>query len=153
MIEPIGLVLATPIAKAILDKFYEGVGSKLGEKAVELMPEKVKQLGQLVWNKCLRGKPGRDDLLRKAVNGSAEAQKKLTEDINKALENDSVLQQQAQKLAEEIHFEITNNDIQARNVQNVTGQAQGLQVNDPKQPVIQVQGNPTINFGTTSTPD
>ncbi len=153
MIEPIGLVLATPIAKAILDKFYEGVGSKLGEKAVELMPEKVKQLGQLVWNKCLRGKPGRDDLLRKAVNGSAEAQKKLTEYINKALENDSVLQQQAQKLADEIHLEITNNAIQAKNVMNVTGQAQGLQVNDPNQPVIQVQGNPVFNFGTSSNPD
>ncbi|MDJ0650649.1 MAG: hypothetical protein QNJ60_18305 [Xenococcaceae cyanobacterium MO_188.B19] len=50
MIEPIGLLLATPIAKAILDNFYEGLGSKLGEKAVELMPEKVKELGQLVWN-------------------------------------------------------------------------------------------------------
>ena len=39
MIEQIPLMLATPIAKAILDKFYEGVGSKLGEKAVELLPE------------------------------------------------------------------------------------------------------------------
>jgi hypothetical protein len=51
MIEQLTLLLAAPIAKAILDKFYEGVGSKLGEKAVELLPEKVKQLGQLVWEK------------------------------------------------------------------------------------------------------
>jgi hypothetical protein len=38
MIEQLSLLLATPIAKAILDKFYEGVGTKLGERAVELLP-------------------------------------------------------------------------------------------------------------------
>ncbi len=152
MIEPIGLLLATPIAKAILDNFYEGLGSKLGEKAVELMPEKVKELGQLVWNKCLRNKPDKDNLLQKAANGSAEDQKKLTEYLHQALENDSILQEQVQKLAEEIHLEITNNDIQARNVQNVTGQAQALQVNDPNQPVIQAGDNAVFNFNTTPNP-
>ena len=63
MIEQLTVWLAAPIVKAILDKFYEGVGSKLGEKAVELLPEKVQQLGQLVWNKCLRGKPDTDALM------------------------------------------------------------------------------------------
>ncbi len=153
MIEQLTLLLATPIAKAILDKFYEGVGSKLGEKAVELLPDKVKQLGQLVWEKCLRGKPGTDDLLQKAANGSAEEQKKLTEYLHQALEKDLALKQQAQKIADEIHLEITNNDIQAKNVMYVTGQAQGLQVNDPNQPVIQVQGNPVFNFGASPKPD
>ena len=152
MIESIGLLLATPIAKAILDKFYEGVGSKLGEKAVELMPEKVEQLGKLIWNKCLRGNSGTDDLLQKAANGSAEEQKKLTEYLHKALENDSELLLQAQKLADEIHLEITNNDIQAKNVMNVTDQGQGVQANAPNQTVIQVQGNPNINVGTPPNP-
>ncbi|HEY9657814.1 MAG TPA: hypothetical protein V6C65_05060 [Allocoleopsis sp.] len=150
MIEQLGLVLATPIAKAILDKFYEGVGSKLGEKAVELLPEKVKQLGQLVWEKCLRGKPGTEEVLQRAANGSAEDQKKLTEYLHKVLDADATLRQEAQQLAEEIHLEVTNNNIQAKNVMYVTGQAQGLQVNDPNQPVIQVQGNPVFNFGTSS---
>ncbi|MBI4781938.1 MAG: hypothetical protein HY785_11565 [Oscillatoriophycideae cyanobacterium NC_groundwater_1537_Pr4_S-0.65um_50_18] len=147
MIDQITLLLATPIAKAILDKFYEGVGSKLGEKAVEMLPDKVQQLGKLVWEKCLRGKPSTDQLLQQAAAGSTEAQKQLTNYLHKVLESDLALKQEAQKLAAEIHLEVTNNDIQARNVQYVTGQAQGLQVNDPNQPVIQVQGNPTFHFG------
>ncbi|MDJ0650650.1 MAG: hypothetical protein QNJ60_18310 [Xenococcaceae cyanobacterium MO_188.B19] len=91
-------------------------------------------------------------MLEKAANGSAEDQTKLTEYLRGELENDSVLQEQVQKLAEEIHLEITNNDIQARNVQNVTGQAQGLQVNDPNQPVIQAGDNAKFYFNTTPNP-
>lgn len=153
MIEQITLLLATPIAKAVLDKFYEGVGSKLGEKAVELLPEKVTQLGRLVWEKCLRGKPGTDRLLQNAAEGSAADQRKLTEYLHQVLDTDLSLKQEAQKLAEEIHLEVTNNNIQARNVLYATGQAQALQVNDPNQPVIQVQGNPIFNIGTASKPD
>ena len=151
MIEQLTVLLAAPIVKAILDKFYEGVGSKLGEKAVELLPEKVQQLGQLVWNKCLRGKPDTDALLQKAAHGSAAEQKKLAEYLGKVLdsESDVAFRQAVQKLAEEIHLEVTENNIQAKNVMYVTGEAQGLQVNDPNQPVIQVQGNPIFNFGTT----
>jgi hypothetical protein len=63
MLDQLTLLLATPIAKAVLDKFYESAGSKLGEKAVELVPDKVKQLGQLVWDKCLRDKIGAGELV------------------------------------------------------------------------------------------
>jgi hypothetical protein len=153
MIEQLTLLLATPIAKAILDKFYEGVGSKLGEKAVELLPDKVKQLGQLVWEKCLRGKPGTDNLLEKAAQGSVGDQRKLADYLSKVLEADGTFRQEVQKLAEEIHLEVTQNNIQAKNVMYVTGEAQGLQVNGPNQPVIQVQGNPTFHFGPSSTQD
>jgi hypothetical protein len=153
MIEQLPLLLATPIAKAVLDKFYEGVGSKLGEKAVELLPEKVKQLGQLVWEKCLRGKQGTEEALQKAANGSAADQEKLAVCLHKMLEKDDILRQEAQKIAEEIHLEVTQHNIQAKNVMNVSGQAQGLQVNDPNQPVIQVQGNPVFNFGASPKAD
>ncbi|KAM3091172.1 hypothetical protein ACKFKF_33705 [Phormidesmis sp. 146-12] len=108
MIEQISLLLATPIVKAVLDKFYEGVGSKLEEKAVELLPEKVKQLGQTVWEKLLRGQPGTGELLEKAANGSTEDQEKLTQYLHEALESDVALKQEAQKLAEEIHLQINN---------------------------------------------
>jgi hypothetical protein len=153
MIEQVTLLLATPIAKAILDKFYEGVGSELAKQAVEKLPEKVKQLGKLVWEKCLRGKPGTDQLLQQAAEGSADAQKQLTDYLHKVLEADAALKQETQKLAAEIHLEVTNNDIRAKNVQYVTGQAQALQVNDPNQPVIQIQGNTTLHFGTAPKPD
>jgi len=108
MIEQIPLLLATPIAKVVLDKFYEGVGNKLGEEAVVSLPRKVQQLGQLVWEKCLRGKAGADVVLQKAAKGSAEHQQKLTEHLHQLLEGNHVLKQEVQKLAEQIHLEIFN---------------------------------------------
>ena len=108
MIEQITLLLATPIAKAVLDKFYEGIGSELSKKAVEKLPEKVKQLGNLIWEKCLRGNPGTDQLLQKAADGSVEDQQKLTEYLHTVLEKDASLKAEAQKLADEIHLEIHN---------------------------------------------
>ncbi len=153
MIEQISLLLAAPIVKAILDKFYEGVGSKLGEKAVEMLPEKVKQLGQLIWEKCLRGQPGTEQLLQSAADGSVDEQRKLAEYLHKFLDANADLRQEAQKLAEEIQIEVTHNDIHAKNVLYATGQSQALQVNDPNQPVIQIQGNPTIHFGAPAKPD
>jgi hypothetical protein len=92
MLDQLTLLLATPIAKAVLDKFYESAGSKLGEKAVELVPDKVKQLGQLVWDKCLRDKIGAGELVEQAANGSAQAQQTLTENLHTALDaNDGAL--------------------------------------------------------------
>ncbi len=151
MLQSLTLVLATPIVKAILDKFYEGVGSKLGEKAVERLPDalkqKVKHLGQLVWEKCLRGKPGSDTLLQQAAQGSADDQKKLAEYLHKVLEADTTLKQQIQPLAAEIQQVIQFDDVNATNVQQIFA-GQGLQVNSPQeQPIIQIQGNPTLHFG------
>jgi hypothetical protein len=147
MIEQLPLLLATPIAKAILDKFYEGIGSKLGERAVELLPEKVKQLGQLVWERLLRGKPNVEVLLQNAANGIADDQKKLAEYVHERLDTDATLKQEAQTIAAEIHQEIHMGDVKAKNVLQVFG-GQGLMVNEAQsQPIIQIQGNPTLHFG------
>ena len=43
MLEQLTLLLATPIAKAILNKFYEDIGDKLAEKAVKLLPENTSE--------------------------------------------------------------------------------------------------------------
>jgi hypothetical protein len=146
MLDQLTLVLATPIAKAILDKFYEGVGSKLGEKAVELLPDKVKKLGQLVWERCLRGKPDTAQLLEQAANGSVEAQTKLKQDLHKVLDTDKSLSQAVQPLVTEIIQTIQTN-VDAKNVQQIFG-GQGLMVTEKQdQPIIQIQGNPTLNFG------
>jgi len=125
MIEQITLLLATPIAKAVLDKFYEGIGSELSKKAVEKLPEKVKQLGNLIWEKCLRGKPGTEQLLQGAAAGSAADQQKLTEYLHRVLETDAGLKAEAQKLADEIHFEITNDS--SSQTMNLYDQAKGWQ--------------------------
>jgi hypothetical protein len=153
MLEQLPLLLATPIAKAILDKFYEGLGTELAKKAGELpatLITKVQQLGQVVWEKCLRGKPDTDKLLQAAADNSqpesAAAQTKLTEYLYKVLESDTSLKQDVKKLADEIHQEINIGQQQARNVMNVAG-GQGLQVNDPRSQVIQAGDNNRFYFG------
>lgn len=146
MIEQISIALATPIAKSIFDKFYEGVGSKLGEQAVEKLPEKVKQLGQLVWDKCLRNKPDTIKLLERAANNSTEDQQELTEYLHRALNLDSLLKHKVEELVHDIYQIIQANKVEARNVLNISdGMAQ--QINDPNSQVIFTGNNATFHFG------
>jgi hypothetical protein len=147
MIEHISLVQAAPIVMMILDKFWDGVGSKLGELAVDKFPEKVKQLGQFVWEKCLRGKTDTDKLLEGAANGLEEEQKKLEAHLSETLTSDPSFNQEVKQLATEIYQAIQ--EVDAHNVQQVYG-GQGLQVNDPKAPVIQAGKNAKFYFGVQS---
>lgn len=150
MIYEITLLLATPITISILDKFYEGIASKFGEKIVELLsklPEKTIQLGQLIWGECLNKRSETINLLENAANGSVEDQKKLTEYLHGELELNSSLKHETQKLAEEIYQIIKSDDLNARNIQNNVGSGQNLQVNDPKSQVIQTGDNARLYFG------
>ncbi|MEO0458252.1 MAG: hypothetical protein AAF152_16950 [Cyanobacteria bacterium P01_A01_bin.114] len=157
MLEPLSLAAATAIAKIVLDKFYEGAGKKLEESAtklggsvVEKANEKIQQLGQLIWQRCFKGKPADvAQLPEQAAKPDADAeQSKLSEYLGKVLDQDDVFTQQVKQLAGEIHQVIVNmEDIKARNVQQNFG-GQGLQVNDSKAPVIQAKDSPiTINYG------
>jgi hypothetical protein len=85
-------------------------------------------------------------LLERAANGSQEAQKKLLEFLREILVSDSLLKQEVGQLAEEIYQVVQFDDVNARNVQQVFG-GQGLQVNDPKSPVIQAGENAKIYIG------
>ena len=138
MLEQLTLLLATPIAKAILNKFYEDIGDKLAEKAINLIPEKVRELGQLIWEKSLKQEPKKEKLLKNASENSKEAQEELTKYLNKALENNSDLKQEAQKLAEEIYQNIEIKNTNAENIQQIFG-GKGEQFNtkDIKAPIIQ----------------
>lgn len=143
------LLLATPIAKLVLEKFYEGAATKLGEQAVELLPEKVKggvqRLGQLIWQRGLSQKPNSEALLQAAAEGSTAHQAQLQGAIEEVLQ-DPDLAQTAKQLATEI-YQTINITQEGKNVMNVMG-GQGLQVNEKQdQPIIQIQGNPTLNFG------
>lgn len=106
MMESISLLLATPIVKVILNKFYEGVGSNLAEKAVALLPKKVEHLGQIIWERCLKGKPGAEQLLKRSADGSAEDQKKLENFLEAFLEKNTSLKEEVKVIAEEINIEI-----------------------------------------------
>lgn len=150
MLETLTLALATPIAKIIFDKLYEGVGSKLGEKAVELAAAPIQKLGQAAWNRCFKGKPGTDQLLEKAAQGSEPELERIRDYLLKEMENPEFVGM-LKPIAEEIHQVIVQmDDVNAKNVQQIFG-GQGLQVNEKQdQPIIQIQGNPTLNFGSSS---
>jgi hypothetical protein len=146
MLETIPLLLATPIAKIILDKLYEGIGSKLGEKAVEAAATPIQKLGQAVWNRCFKGKPGTDKLLEAAAKGSEPELKQVRAYLMEEMENPEFVSM-VQPIAQEIHQVIVQmDDVNARNVQQIFG-GQGLQVNDPKSPVIQAGDNNKFYFG------
>jgi hypothetical protein len=152
MLETITLALATPIAKIILDKLYEGVGSKLGEKVIEAATAPIQKLGQVVWQRCFKGKTGADKLLEAAAKGSEPELKQIRDYLLKEMENPEFVDL-VQPIAQEIHQVFVQfDDVNAKNVQQIFG-GQGLQVNEKQdQPIIQIQGNPTLNFG-KSTPD
>jgi len=143
------LLLATPIAKLVLEKFFEGAASKLGEQTIDRLPQQVKdtvqRLGQLIWHRGLSQKPNSEALLTEAAAGSMAHQAQLQGAIEEMLQ-DPDLAQTAKQLATEI-YQTINITQEGKNVMNVLG-GQGLQVNEKQdQPIIQIQGNPTLNFG------
>lgn len=148
MLETIPLLLATPIAKIILDKLYEGIGSKLGEKVIEAAAVPIQKLGQAVWNRCFKGKPGTDKLLEAAAKGSEPELKQIRDYLLKEMENPDFVSM-VKPIGQEIHQVIVEMDhVNARNVQQIFG-GQGLQVNDPKSQVIQAGDNAKFYFGAT----
>ena len=153
MLEQLTLLLATPIAKVILNKFYESIGDKLTEKAVNLLPEKIRELGQLIWEKCLKQKFKKEELLKNASDGSEEAQKELTKYLNEALENNPDLKQEAQKLADEIHQNIQIKEISGENIQQIFGgKAEQFNTKDIKAPIIQGGEGHTVNITYDTSP-
>jgi hypothetical protein len=147
MIEPISTAAAMTIAKIAFDKFIEGGAGELGKKVTEGMTNKIQQLAQAVLSR-LKGNAEAIKVLQAAEQGSVEDTQKLTNYLDALWEKNPEFSKQVQQLAKEIHLELTRNDIQAENVQQIYDNAQGVQINgENKQPVIQIQGNPTLHFG------
>ena len=147
MIEQLTLLLATPIAKAIFSKFYKNIETNLINKAIEKLPERVKQFGQLVWENYLKEKPNIQELLENASQNSETAQKELTQYLNEVLENNPDLETEAQKLANEINQNIQIDNRDAENVLNVfDGKGtQNIAKDTAKQ--INIGEGSTVHFG------
>ena len=157
MLEPLSLAAATVIAQIVLDKFYEGAGKKLeatatqlGEAAVTKVNEKVQQLGQLVWQRCFKGKPGVNQRLESAAKGSKAdlevLQGYLETELTKAAEPNDPFAAQVKELAGELHQVIVKmEDVTGKNVQQVFG-GEGFQNNDSQGPIIQGVHNSPINI-------
>jgi len=144
MLETIPLLLATPIAKIILDKLYEGMGGKLGERAVEAASTSIQTLGQVVWNRCFKGKPGTDKQLEAAAKGSELEMRQIREYLLKEMENPAFVEA-VKPIAQEIHQVIVQmDDINAKNVMQVSGE--GFQNIDSQAPIFQGVHNSPINI-------
>jgi hypothetical protein len=159
-ITTISLLLATPIAKVILEKFYEGAGTKLGEMVVEKLPgvvqEKIQRLGQLVWGKCLLKANDQEQakkLLEAAAKGDENAQKNLVQGVNQVLDADAGLKHEVERLAAEIHQQINIEEMNGGEVWNVFGgKAEKNEFIDNKAPIIK-DNTGTINITYGAKPD
>lgn len=126
----------------------EGSIGKLGEKLTEATLKKMEALRQKIWQK-LRDKPQAENAIKAVQNGSEAELGQIIQALQAEMAADPQFAQEVHQLAQQI---INIESIDGRNIQNIYG-GQGLQVNDPNQPVFQIQGNPTIHFGAQSKPD
>lgn len=155
MIEALALPAATALAKIVLDKFFDGAGKKLEETAtklggtvVETANKKIMQLGELVWQRCFKGKgQDVDKRLEAAAQGSEADIQVLKDYIDKALADSDDFSKEVEQVAGDLHqvvFEI--NDVNAQNVQQ-NFDRQNTQVNAPNATVK----NYSIGDGATIT--
>jgi hypothetical protein len=98
--EPITTAVSIVLGKIVLEKFYEGVSSKLGEKVVEKALAPIEALGKLLWDRCVLGKPKVEALVAQAEKQDDVAIEKLKEHLAIAFEDqklkaevDSIVQQ------------------------------------------------------------
>lgn len=109
---------AQAIAKIALDKFVESGAGKLGEHLSEALSTKIKQLGQLVWNR-IKGNETAVQVLQGATEEKPEDIQKLRNYLNALWKDEqSEFAQSVKKLADEIYFELTqieDNSIQIQN--------------------------------------
>ena len=110
--EPITTAASWLLSKIVLDKFYEGVSSKLGEKAVEKAIAPIEALGKFVWGRCV--KLAKDpqkakDVLQAAATGSESAKQSIVGAVDSVL-GDAAVEQDVRKLAAELHQTIVQID-------------------------------------------
>ena len=118
--DPITTAASVFLSKIVLDKFYEGVSSKLGEKVVEKALAPIESLGKLLWNRCFKGKPDMPGLLAKAELKDAQAIETLKIYLGKALENPQ-LKAEVESFVQQIHQTIVQIDDDSLMIQQNSG--------------------------------
>ena len=121
--EPITAAASVLLSKIVLDKFYEGVSSKLGEKVVEKALAPIEALGKFVWERCV--KLAKDpkkatEVLQAAADGSEAARQSIGAGIDRIL-SDAAVEQDVRKLAAELHQTIVQIDDDSLMIQQNSG--------------------------------
>jgi histidinol-phosphate/aromatic aminotransferase/cobyric acid decarboxylase-like protein len=127
-------------------KLVESSIGKLGEKLTEGSLKQLGELRQKIWQK-FRGKPEAEDAMIAVQNGADDQLQPMIQALEAEMVADPQFAAEVRQIAQQI---INIETIEGRNVQQIFG-GQGLQVNDPKAPVIQNKdGSITINYGVGS---
>jgi hypothetical protein len=107
MMELMTLAAAQAIAKIALDKFIEGGAGELGKNMTVAIAEKVQQLGTVVWNR-IKGNAQAVEVLEGAAQEKPEEVQKLKNYLYAQWKDEnSEFAREVKKLADEIHFELT----------------------------------------------
>ncbi|WOB44864.1 hypothetical protein HNI00_18175 [Thermoleptolyngbya oregonensis NK1-22] len=149
MIDPLSITAGTILAYALpklLDASLEKVGEMLTEEAMNQARQKGQALRQAILRRLNPEKQRQLEQAMAAAETSPDERQKLEAWLERMMQQHPDFAAELRKLAQEIHQIINIDKVQGRNVQQVFG-GQGLQVNDPNQPVFQIQGNPIFNLG------
>lgn len=123
-------------------KYIESIVGKFGEKTLEAGLGKIGELRRMIGEK-LRGNVNAERAIAAADEGNEAAIEDVADYLKVAMKEDPDFATQIQQVAQEI---INIGKIEGRNVQNISG-GQGMQVNDPRSPVIQAGENAKFYFG------
>jgi hypothetical protein len=105
--ELITIAAAQVIAKIALDKFVEGGASELGKNLTTQLSQKVMRLGTVVWER-IRGNSTAVGVLKEAAQEKPEEVQRLKNYLYSLWKDEnSEFAQDVKKLADEIHFELT----------------------------------------------
>ncbi|NET57819.1 MAG: hypothetical protein F6K47_17165 [Symploca sp. SIO2E6] len=117
----ITLAAAQAIAKIALDKFVEGGAGELGKTLSTALSQKVMQLGTVVWNR-IRGNTTAVAVLEGAAQEKPEDMQKLRNYLYSFWKDEnSDFTQEVKKLADELHFELTQIEDNSSMTQNIIG--------------------------------
>jgi len=149
MMEGLSLLLATPIAKIILDEFYKGLGSKLGEQVIQQAKVPIQKIGELAWNRCFKARPQESEkLLQAGAAGEKSALQQIRNSLLKEMKNPDFASE-VRLYVEQIRECVSINEIDAKKTMQVFG-GQGFQNNDAQAPVIQGVHSSPIHISYTT---
>lgn len=120
MVDVLTLAAAQAIAKIALDKFVESGAGELGKTLTVDLTQKVKKLGEVVWNR-IKGNTTAVEVLEGAAEEKPEDLQKLKKYLNTLWDKNPEFSQEVKKLADEIHFELTQLDDNSSMTQNNYG--------------------------------
>ena len=121
-------VLMGLLAQLALNKIIEGGAGELGKGLAGETLAKVNKLGEMIWNR-IKGKPEVVAALPGVEQNNPQDVQQLKVQVEQVLQdkNDDFTQE-VKKLAEEIHFELTQIEDNSSLIQNNYNNATGFQV-------------------------